>query len=182
MAGPAVLTADSSQGSQGPRHDRLLPWIAAERGLRAVVLITLGVVLITHPQTNWAEAITHLANQSGLNPSSNVMRKIIDAVHKIPVGENTLFGAIALGYAALEAAESYGLARRRPWGEWLTLVATSILLVPEVWELSRKATPLKAGALVVNLLVVAYLYRRLRRGARGAPQMASSAPAHSSDE
>jgi uncharacterized membrane protein (DUF2068 family) len=142
------------------------------------VLIALGVVLITHPQTNWAEAITHLANQSGLNPSSNVMRKILDAVHRIPVGENTVFGAIALGYGALEAAESYGLARRRPWGEWLTLVATSILLVPEVWELVRKATPLKAGALVVNLLVVAYLYRRLRRGARRAPRMAGGAPTH----
>ncbi len=160
MAQP-VLATDPSPGA---RRDRLLPWIAAERGFRGLFLIVLGVVLITHPHTNWAGEITHLAHQWGLDPSRNVVRKIIDAVRKVPAGENVVFGAIALGYGALEGAESYGLARRRPWGEWLTLLATSILLVPEIWELARKVTPLKVGALIVNLLVVGYLYRRLRAG------------------
>jgi uncharacterized membrane protein (DUF2068 family) len=166
-----VHATDSSPDLQrdlpaGARRDRLLPWIAAERGLRAILLISLGVVLITHPHTNWAQEITRTANRSGLNPSSNVMRKIVDAVHKLPARESVVFGVLALGYGVLEGAECYGLARRRPWGEWLTLVATSILLVPEVWELIRQVTPLKTGAFLVNLLVVAYLYWRLRRGGR----------------
>lgn len=154
-----------------PMSDRLLPWIAAERGLRAVVLGVLGIVLVTHPHTNWAHETTHLAAQAGLDPSSNVIRKIIDAVRRVPVRENLVFGVIALAYGALEGAESYGLARRRPWGEWLTLVATSLLLIPESWELIRTVTLLKLGALLVNLLVVAYLYWRLRRrsGACAAP-------------
>jgi uncharacterized membrane protein (DUF2068 family) len=96
-----------------------------------------------------------------------VVRKILDVVRRVPAKENVVFGAIALAYGALEAAECYGLARRRRWGEWLTLVATSILLVPEIWELARGATLLKVGALVVNLLVVAYLYWRLRRKREG---------------
>lgn len=149
------------------KRDRLLPWIAAERGLRSLFLVILGVVLITHPDTNWGAEIRHLAHQWGLDPSGNVVRKIIEVVRKIPTGENVVFGVVALGYGALEAAESYGLARRRVWGEWLTLVATSILLIPETWELIRKVTALKIAALVVNLLVVAYLYWRLRRRARG---------------
>ena len=145
------------------RRDRLLPWIAAERGVRALFLLGLGVVLLTHPDTNWALEVKHLARSWGLDPSGNVVRKIIDTVRKIPARENVVFGVIALGYGALEAAESYGLARRRRWGEWLTLVATSILLLPETWELIRKVTALKVAALVVNLVVVAYLYWRLRR-------------------
>ncbi len=156
-----VPTAESPQQSR--RRDRLLPWIAAERGVRALFLLGLGVVLLTHPNTNWALEVKHLARSWGLDPSGNVVHKIIDVVRHVPARENVVFGVIALGYGALEGAESYGLARRRRWGEWLTLVATSILLVPEVWELARKATPLKVGALVVNLLVVAYLYWRLRR-------------------
>jgi uncharacterized membrane protein (DUF2068 family) len=159
-----VFMTDSSPNTR--RQDRLLPWIAAERGFRAVFLIVLGVVLVTHPHTDWAGEITHLAHQWGLDPSRNVVHKIIDAVRKVHVGQNVVFGTIALGYGALEGAEAYGLARRRRWGEWLTLLATSILLIPEIWELIRKVTPLKVAALVVNLLVVAYLYWRLRRGGR----------------
>lgn len=153
--------AQSSKPAAG--RDRLLPWIAAERGFRAVVLITVGIILITHPHTDWAGEVRRLATDAGLNPSGNVVRKILDAVRKIPARETTVFGAVALAYGALEAAESYGLARRRRWGEWLTLVATAILIVPEVWELIRKVTLLKIGALIVNVLVVAYLYWRLRR-------------------
>jgi uncharacterized membrane protein (DUF2068 family) len=167
MAAP-VRAADPSPGA---RRDRLLPWIAAERGARALVLIALGVILITHPHTNWAAEITHLAHQWGLDPSRNVVRKVIDAVRKVHASQNVVFGVIALGYAALEGAEAYGLARGRRWGEWLTLVATSILLVPEVWELIRSVTPLKVAALIVNLLVVAYLYWRLRRVGRDRPMV-----------
>jgi uncharacterized membrane protein (DUF2068 family) len=161
--------------SPDARHDRLLPWIAAERGFRAVFLIVLGIILVSHPHTDWAAEITHLAHQWGLDPSRNVVRKVIDAVRKVHASQNVVFGVIALGYAALEAAEAYGLARRRRWGEWLTLVATSILLIPEVWELIRSVTPLKLAALVVNLLVVAYLYWRLRRGGPDSPRQAASA-------
>jgi uncharacterized membrane protein (DUF2068 family) len=161
MAGSEV--AQSSELAN--RRDRLLPWIAAERGLRAVALVTIGIVLITHPHANWALEVRRLARESGLTTNSAVVRKILAVVRKVPANENAVFGAIALAYGALEAAECYGLARRRRWGEWLTLIATSILLVPEVWELARSVTLLKVGALIVNLLVVAYLYWRLRRSA-----------------
>ncbi len=171
MAAPVRATDPATNTSR----DRLLPWIAAERGVRALVLSALGVILITHPDTDWAAEITHLAHQWGLDPSRNVVRKVIDAVRKIHTSQNVVFGVIALGYAALEGAEAYGLARRRPWGEWLTLLATSILLIPETWELIRSVTPLKVAALIVNLLVVVYLYWRLRRSGREPAGVAGSA-------
>lgn len=161
----AQASAAANRPRQASRSDRLLPWIAAERGVRSLLLIALGIVLITHPHANWAADIRNLTRDWGLNPRGNVVHKILEVVHRIPTGENVVFGVIALGYGALEGAESYGLARRRVWGEWLTLVATSILIVPEVWELARKVTPLKIAALIVNVLVVAYLYWRLRRRA-----------------
>jgi uncharacterized membrane protein (DUF2068 family) len=74
-----------------------------------------------------------------------------------------VFGIVALGYGVLEGAEAYGLWMRRRWGEWLTVLATSLLFIPEIWELSKNASPLKVGALLVNIAVVAYLIRRLRR-------------------
>jgi uncharacterized membrane protein (DUF2068 family) len=145
------------------RRDRLLPWIAAERAARAVVLIAVGLVLVTHPHANWASEITHLGERLGLDPKGGWFQKLLDKVSKINANEDVVFGVAGLAYGILEGVEAYGLWRRRRWGEWLTVIATSLLFIPEVWELSKGATLLKLGALLVNIAVVAYLIWRLRR-------------------
>ena len=63
----------------------------------------------------------------------------------------------------LELVEGVGLWMRKRWAEYLTIVATSLLIPLEVYELAHHATLLKAGGLVVNVLIVAYLVRVLRR-------------------
>ena len=145
------------------RSDRLLPWIAAERAFRTIVLLAVGLVLVSHPHANWASEIAHLAQRLGLDPKGNWIQKIIDKVSKINANQDVVFGLVALAYGTLEGAEAYGLWRRRRWGEWLTVVATSLLFIPEVWELTKSTTLLKVGALLVNIAVVAYLLSRLRR-------------------
>ncbi len=152
---------ESRDGST--RHDRLLPWIAAERAVRAVVLVVIGVVLVTHPHANWASEITTFVQHLGLDPKSNWIQRLIEKVSKISSNRDVVFGVIALAYGVLEGTEAYGLWTRRRWGEWLTVVATSLLFIPEIWELTKSATLLKLGALLVNIAVVAYLLWRLRR-------------------
>jgi uncharacterized membrane protein (DUF2068 family) len=146
------------------RRDRLLPWIAAERAFRAIVLVTVGIVLVTHPHANWANEIANFAQHLGLDPKNNWVQRLIADVAKINSSEDVLFGVIALAYGALEAAESYGLWKHRRWGEWLTILATSLLFIPEIWELTKSASLLKVGALLVNVAVVLYLLWRIRRG------------------
>lgn len=152
------------QPSNAPtRHDRLLPWIAAERAFRALVLLAVGITLVSHPHTNWASEIASLAQRLGLDPKENWIQRIIDDVSRLHANQDLVFGGVAIAYGALEGAEAYGLFRRRRWGEWLTVVATSLLFVPEIWELTKSATALKIGAVILNVLVVAYLLWRLRR-------------------
>lgn len=145
------------------RHDGLLRWIAAERGVRAVVLVAVGVVLATHLHTNWAREVSRFAEHLGMDPKSNGIHQIVQRLRKVKPTEQTLFAVVALAYGALEGVEAYGLWRRRRWAEWLTILATALLLIPEVWELTKSTTVLKLGGLVVNLLVVAYLLWRVRR-------------------
>ncbi|HEV3047569.1 MAG TPA: DUF2127 domain-containing protein [Solirubrobacteraceae bacterium] len=156
----------AGERGHGGHSDRLLPWIAAERTLRAVVLLAAGLVLVTHPHSDWASEISRLAQRLGLNPKDNWIQRLIDKIKKIHAHEDVVFGVAALAYGALEATEAYGLFRRRAWGEWLTVFATSVLIVPEVWELTKSTTALKLGALAVNVAVVAYLVWRLRRARR----------------
>jgi uncharacterized membrane protein (DUF2068 family) len=149
--------------AEAARTDRLLPWIAAERAFRALVLVTVGIVLVSNPNANWASEITRFAQHLGLDPNGNWVRKVLAKIRELHANEDVVFGIIALAYGVLEGAEAYGLWRRRVWGEWLTVIATGLLLVPEVWELTKGTSPLKVGALLVNLAVVAYLIWRLRR-------------------
>jgi uncharacterized membrane protein (DUF2068 family) len=145
------------------RKDRLLPWIAAERGVRAVGLVAIGIVLLTHTHTDWGGVINDVARSTGVDPSSNGIHALITKVRAISPHRYQVFGLIAFAYAALEGAEAYGLWRRRLWGEYLTVVATSLLFIPEVYELSKSVTVFKVGALVVNVAIVVYLIVRLRR-------------------
>ena len=160
-------SAGEDLGMQQPsaasaRRDRLLPWIAAERAFRTLVLLSAGIVLVSHPHANWAADVSHLAQRLGLDPNDNWIQRIMEKVSKIHAHQDIVFGVAALAYGALEGAEAYGLFRRRRWGEWLTVVATSLLFVPEIWELTKSATLLKIGAVLVNVLIVAYLLWRLR--------------------
>jgi uncharacterized membrane protein (DUF2068 family) len=132
------------------------------------VLVVLGIALVSRPHANWAKDVSDLARHLGLDPSGNGIRKVLEEIRRISPREELFFGIVALAYGALEGTEAYGLFRRRRWGEWLTVIATSLLLIPEAWEIVKKPTLLKAGGLLANLAIVAYLIWRLRR--RRAPR------------
>ncbi len=158
MSTVAVERSTSSGG-------RLLPWIAAERVLRALVLITVGIVLVTHTHTDWGRAIGDAARALGLDPSRNGIRRITTDAHQLSAHKLLIYGIVALAYGALEAVEGYGLLRRRRWAEYLTIVSTSLLFIPEIWELTKNATALKVVGFILNVLIVGYLVHRVRRRA-----------------
>ncbi len=130
----STTTTATESPNPGAASDRLLPWIAAERSVRAVGLIAIGIVLITHPHTDWGRTITDLAQHVGLDPSRNGIQRLIAKVQAISPNKYTVFGIIAIGYGILEGVEGYGLLRRRRWAEYLTIVATSLLFIPEIYR------------------------------------------------
>lgn len=67
---------------------------------------------------------------------------------------------VAAGLAVLiglETTEGVGLWRATRWGEYLTFVMTTLLLVPEALELTSSTSPGTITGMVVNLAVVLYL-------------------------
>jgi len=76
--------------------------------------------------------------------------------------EVTLFGIGALLYGLLELVEGVGLFMRKRWAEWLTVIATSLLIPVEIYELANPPSWLKAAGLAVNVLIVLYLLKVVR--------------------
>jgi uncharacterized membrane protein (DUF2068 family) len=98
-----------------------------------------------------------------LDPSQNVTGRLISKLAGFGPRKAQRDGGIAVGYGLLEAVEAYGLLRRREWGEYLTVVSTALLFIPEVQELLSKPSLLKVCALVLNIVIVGYLALRLVR-------------------
>jgi uncharacterized membrane protein (DUF2068 family) len=59
--------------------------------------------------------------------------------------------------------EGVGLLLRKPWAEIMTVIVTTSFIPLEVYELVERFSGAKVLVIVVNVLVVLYLLRRLRR-------------------
>src|SRR5580765_50826 len=148
------------------RSDRLLPWIAAERAIRGVLLVAAGIYLLSHTGSDLGKLADRIARDVELDTHRPFIRHFIDKLLHLSHHQVTLFGIAAIGYGVLEMVEGYGLWRRYRWAEWLTVIATSLLVPVELYELVHKPSALKAAGLAVNILIVSYLLRVVTRGSR----------------
>lgn len=83
-----------------------------------------------------------------------------------------LYLAIGLAaYAIIELMEAIGLWLGRRWGEYFAMVATSVFVPYEIYDLTVKITWLRLLAFAVNLLLVVYLvWTKRLLGVRGGKQ------------
>lgn len=173
-AGAHERTLDRAQKSEGAGSDgagsrpkgRLLPWIAAERAIRGVLLVVAGIYLLGHTASDLGRLVDRFARDVELDTRRPFVRHLIDRLGHLSQHQVTLFGIAAIGYGALEMVEGFGLWRRYRWAEWLTVIATSLLVPVELYELVHKPSALKAAGLAVNILIVLYLMRLVTRGRR----------------
>jgi uncharacterized membrane protein (DUF2068 family) len=66
-------------------------------------------------------------------------------------------------YSAIFLTEGAGLAFRKSWAEYLTIITTASLLPLEIYELAKHTSIGKVLALVINLAVVVYLVLEICR-------------------
>jgi len=154
-------------GVRVPARHRGLAWIAAFKLAKAGALFALGTyaLVLTQPAA-MDRALAHLSRLP-LASGSRPLIHLVDWLMQLGPRRIALIGFTLMGYALLYTVEGIGLWLGRRWAEYLTAIATASLIPFEVWELSRGFGVLKVLALVLNIVIVAYLVRviRLDRGA-----------------
>ena len=152
-------------GRLGGEHDAFIKVIIVERIVKAIVLVSLGIGLLVAGRSGWLNQWAGYA-QDQLNLGvghSIILQLLLRALLYIgSFNHITLLAISAMVYAALEATEGVGLAMRRRWAEYLTVIATGILIPYEAYEVIMHPTLFKVGALLLNLAVVGYLAYRKR--------------------
>lgn len=68
-----------------------------------------------------------------------------------------LLAVVALAYAVFEGVEAGGLWLGRRWAEYLTFIATTLLLPLEVYGVVDRPSPLNVATFAINAAIVAYL-------------------------
>ena len=175
--GPAAAAPLIRRGAE-LRSELLLRVFAVERFLRFLVIgvAAYGVWRFKYDRAgfqrvydNALPAIRALYQDLGFNVSHSRLLRLINESFAFDSRWLTLLAIGLALYAVIELVESIGLWQGRRWGEYFAMVATSIFLPLEVWDLTRgHITWLKVGALVINLLLVIYLvWTRRLFGARG---------------
>jgi uncharacterized membrane protein (DUF2068 family) len=152
-------------GRMGGEHDVFIKVIIIDKSVRAIVLAVLGIGLLIAGHNGWLDQLADYAeNQLNLNVGRGIIvGLLLRALAYVGAFTHIMLLAFgALAYAALETVEAVGLSMQRRWAEYLTVIATGILIPYEAYEVIRHPTILKAGALVLNVAVVGYLTYRKR--------------------
>jgi uncharacterized membrane protein (DUF2068 family) len=160
-----------------PLRDKIvLRAIAVDRAFHFVVLAILAVAVFavasheSHLRGLFFRVLADVQGGTG-GPLHDPHGKFATEVGKLlslqPSTLRLLAGAL-LFYATLEGVEAVGLWLGRRWAEYLTFVATTLLLPLEIYELTRTQSALKLLAFLINLAIVIYLlYAKRLFGLRG---------------
>ncbi|MEI6649544.1 MAG: DUF2127 domain-containing protein [Actinomycetes bacterium] len=153
------------RGSHG-RRAALLRILAAERLIRAFLLITLAALTLklsvnSNPVIAYigkiSDASKPLVTQLGFSETATKILKDLQSIlHRTPTSYRWIALALVT-YGLVQLFEGVGLWLLKRWAEYLTVVATSAFIPLEIYELLHKATVLKSMALVVNVAAVGYL-------------------------
>ena len=157
---PSVPSAEIEVPVRGPllRDRYVLRLIALDRAVHVVVLGALALLI-------FFLASDHTALQSDYNrimqalggPTQNSVLGHFGHYFTITPRHLDEAGSVVVGYAVLEALEMVGLWLAKRWAEYLTFLATTLLLPLEIYEIAQKVSALKIIAFVINLAIVVYL-------------------------
>jgi uncharacterized membrane protein (DUF2068 family) len=153
--------------------------ITLERFVKAGVLTAGSVALLVLDRHSGAhQVILNLQSEYNLDAGRGLWHRLVGPVldHAAGVPDRRLIALAVAGllYGGLEALEGFGLLLRRRWAEYLVLIATVVFIPVEVEELATRPSVFKALALLVNLLIVAYLVWRKRLFLERPSQMQSA--------
>ncbi|MGS0688473.1 DUF2127 domain-containing protein [Nakamurella sp. GG22] len=171
VPGPPKGSGPADNAPEVPRgrllRDRtIMRLLAAERVARGLVLIFVaGLVLyfreshaaLERAFDNELSLFRPLAEQIGWDLDRSAVLHGISRIFAF-TPQTLVWIAIGLcAYAGLLFVESYGLWRVRRWGEYFSVVVTSVFLPWEIYEVTEKFTGLKLLLMLVNLAAVVWL-------------------------
>jgi uncharacterized membrane protein (DUF2068 family) len=112
-----------------PRTRVVLRVIAIERSLRGVLVLAAGTYLLFDLSADFGQLAERSIRRIDIDPRQRFLHRIVTRLHHLHAHELRIAGLAALGYGSLELVEGVGLWLDQLWTEYLTVIATSLLIL-----------------------------------------------------
>ena len=148
------------------RSALILRVFAVERFLRAIIFggLAIAVWRFAASRMSIEQAYDHalpelraFLSQLGFNVNHSKLLGLIQHAFTLNTRTLTWLALAAAGYAVIEIIEAVGLWLLKSWGEYFAMIATSVGIPYEIYDLTAKVTALRLAAFVINVALVVYL-------------------------
>lgn len=153
--------------TQKMKGSRGLLLIAAFKLIKGLALLALAVGALKLLHKDVAAQVAQWIDILRVDPHNHYIR---EALSKLGMVDDRKLKELSIGtffYSGLFLTEGVGLALRKRWAEYFTIVSTASLLPLEIYEIVKQVSALKIVVLLANIAVVVYLVIEVRR-TRGA--------------
>jgi uncharacterized membrane protein (DUF2068 family) len=148
---------------EAKRGSGLLILIGIVKLAKAALLLTVAAGAHRLLHTDTQETLLRWAHAVRVDPENRFAHAILTRISGL--SERTL-AEISLAtalYGLLFAVEGTGLLLRQRWAEWVTVISTAGFLPVELYEVIQRVRLARIVVLSINVLIVLYLIRRLKR-------------------
>jgi len=146
-----------------PRHHFGLALIAIFKLIKGVLLLLTAIGLLGMVHRDLSATVEHWITVLRMDPDARYFQWLLQRVALISPAQIRAVRAGSFFYSALLLTEGIGLWFELRWAEYLTVIATSSFIPLELYELCCGISSPRLVVLGINLAIVWYLLRVLRR-------------------
>ncbi len=126
-------------------------------------MLAIGIGALKLMHKNVAAQIESWIELLRVDPQNHYIYRVLEKLSNFDARRLKEFSVGTFFYSALFFTEGIGLALRKRWAEYFTIISTSLFIPLEVYELAKRVTLAKGILVLVNAGIVVYLVMELRR-------------------
>lgn len=139
------------------KHETFLKIIIIEKSTLGIIAALLSFGVIIFINKDMEEFANQIVDYFDLDMDNSYIEAMITGIGMIKNRTMIVFSIGMVSYASLNLAMAYGLHRRKRWAEWLTVIATALLIPFEIYEIIQEQTLIRISILILNCAIVYYL-------------------------
>jgi uncharacterized membrane protein (DUF2068 family) len=137
--------------------------IAVFKLFKGLALLAVGIGAHTLIHKDLLMEAQHWVDLFRIDPHNHYLHLILEKLGKVDAKKLRELSLGTFVYSGVFLTEGVGLALRKRWAEFLTIISTAGLIPLEIYEMVKHFTLLKVLLLLVNIAIVVYLVLELRR-------------------
>lgn len=135
--------------------------VALYKFVQTAVLIALGLATMRLVRPEAVASFEQWVQDLPVGSVQHIAERFLNWISG-PTNRVVILVAALFGYALLFLVEGVGLWLKKRWAEWLTVIATGLLIPPEIYECIGHPSRMLFLLLAVNIAVVWMLAKRLQ--------------------